>query len=77
MGLQTMCKECVRAYGKLHYATHKEDYINRNRSYREHNREWLNSIKSQLKCSICGEDRIWCFHHTNPSEKCISHDSSS
>jgi hypothetical protein len=70
-GLQTMCKECVRAYGKLHYATHKEDYINRNRSYREHNREWLNSIKSQLKCSICGEDRIWCldFHHTNPSEK--------
>lgn len=43
----------------------------RNRSYREHNREWLNSIKSQLKCSICGEDRIWCldFHHTNPSEK--------
>lgn len=31
-GLQTMCKECVRAYGKLHYATHKEDYINRNRS---------------------------------------------
>ena len=25
-GLQTMCKECVRAYGKLHYATHKEDY---------------------------------------------------
>ena len=30
-----------------------------------------NSIKSQLKCSICGEDRIWCldFHHTNPSEK--------
>ena len=21
-GLQTMCKGCVRAYGKLHYATH-------------------------------------------------------
>lgn len=49
-------KQCVKSvYGKLHYATHKEDYINRNRSYREHNREWLNSIKSQLKCSICGE----------------------
>ena len=63
-------KQCVKSV-KLHYATHKEDYINRNRSYREHNREWLNSIKSQLKCSICGEDRIWCldFHHTNPSEK--------
>ena len=34
-------------------------------------REWINSIKSKLKCSICGEDRIWCldFHHVNPNEK--------
>lgn len=67
-GLQSMCKE---EYKKLHYATHKEDYKNRNKAYREHNREWINSIKSKLKCSICGEDRIWCldFHHVNPNEK--------
>lgn len=66
-----MCKECTKEYKKLHYATHKEDYKNRNKAYREHNREWINSIKSKLKCSICGEDRIWCldFHHVNPNEK--------
>lgn len=70
-GLQSMCKECTKEYKKLHYATHKEDYKNRNKAYREHNREWVNSIKSKLKCSICGEDRIWCldFHHVNPDEK--------
>lgn len=66
-GLQSMCKECTKEYKKLHYATHKEDYKNRNKAYRE----WINSIKSKLKCSICGEDRIWCldFHHVNPNEK--------
>ena len=50
-------KQCVKSVLEpmANYTTHKEDYINRNRSYREHNREWLNSIKSQLKCSICGE----------------------
>ena len=33
--------------------------------------DFIKSIKSTLKCEICGENRPWCldFHHINPEEK--------
>lgn len=39
------------------------------------NHVWLSTIdyniKSYLRCSICGESRLWVldFHHVNPDEK--------
>ena len=38
---------------------------------RKKNQDFLNSIKSDLKCKECGEDRFYCldFHHKNPKEK--------
>lgn len=67
-GLQTACKECMAEYNRLHYQKNKEIY---SAKAKENIREYIHSIKSQLKCSVCGEDRYWCldFHHTNPSEK--------
>lgn len=70
-GLQSHCKECVKIYKKKHYEENKEQYKIRNQSYREHNRDRLNRYKETLKCSVCGESRIWCldFHHTDPNTK--------
>lgn len=70
-GLQTACKECMAEYNRLHYQRNKEIYSAKAKENVQNIREYIQSIKSQLKCSICGEDRYWCldFHHTNPSEK--------
>jgi len=39
--------------------------------WRNKNREWFKSLKTTLKCKICGEDRVPCldFHHRDFSEK--------
>ena len=38
---------------------------------RERNRQWLEDLKSQLKCEKCEESRYWLldFHHLDPNEK--------
>lgn len=58
-------------YNRLHYQKNKEIYSAKAKENVQNIREYIHSIKSQLKCSVCGEDRYWCldFHHTNPSEK--------
>lgn len=70
-GHQCHCKECVREYKKKHYQEHKEDYLARNISYREKQRDNLDFLKSKLVCSKCGESRWWLldFHHLDPTEK--------
>ena len=69
--LQTARKECMAEYNRLHYQRNKEIYSAKAKENVQSIREYIQSIKSQLKCSICGEDRYWCldFHHTNPHEK--------
>lgn len=70
-GLQTQCKACVKLYKQKHYSENKSYYIEKAKAYRQKGRENLNEYKSNLICSICGEDRWWLldFHHTNPDEK--------
>lgn len=41
-GLDSRCKECVRAYSKYHYENNKEKYHERAAQWREDNRELLN-----------------------------------
>ena len=38
---------------------------------RERNRQWLEDLKSRLKCEKCKESRYWLldFHHLDPNEK--------
>lgn len=46
--------------------------MNKNQSNRRKElKVWFWDYKSQLKCSICGEDHPACieFHHTDPSKK--------
>lgn len=69
----TNSKECMAEYNRLHYQKNKEIYSAKAKENVQNIREYIHSIKSQLKYSVCGEDRYWCldFHHTNPSEKGI------
>ncbi len=38
---------------------------------RQHRKEWIKEVKSNLHCLHCGMNRIECldFHHRNPNEK--------
>lgn len=60
---------------RKHYVNNKEKYLEssrRNRPIKNRQRGlWVQEIKSQLGCKICGENRIPCldFHHRDPSEK--------
>ena len=70
-GLQSHCKECVKAYKKKHYEENKQYYLDKAKAYRQTCRENLNNYKSSLVCTKCGENRWWLldFHHENPEEK--------
>ena len=56
-GLQTACKECMAEYNRLHYQKNKEIYSAKAKENVQNIREYIHSIKSQLKCSVCGENR--------------------
>lgn len=58
-------------YNRLHYQKNREVYNSKAKQNVRDLHEYVNSIKSSLKCSVCGEDRWWCldFHHLDPNEK--------
>lgn len=58
-GLQSFCKPCNRAYQQAHYATNKEDYLERNKRVVAETREWLAAYKTGKPCTDCGG----VFHH--------------
>ena len=70
-GYQYYCRECEKVYKKKNYLHTKERYLERNSEIRERNKAFLKEIKSELKCSMCGEDHpaTLDFHHRDPQEK--------
>lgn len=70
-GRSSICKSCFSLYRNKHYQENKEYYKSKAKNYREKTRKLFNEFKSNLKCSICGENRWWLldFHHLDPSEK--------
>jgi hypothetical protein len=69
--LTSWCKVCIRNSSNKHYINNKEKYSSKQEKIRKEKREWLNKIKSTLKCEQCGENHIATldFHHVNPNEK--------
>lgn len=49
----------------------KDKYKAANARRRARNRRWVEEIKKDLRCEICGESRHWVldFHHKDPSVK--------
>lgn len=70
-GYQCACKECMAEYNRIHYLKNKEIYNIKAANQSKECVEYMRSIKEQLKCSKCGENRWWMldFHHINPKEK--------
>lgn len=70
-GLQSMCKECRKAYHRKHYLANKAKYKNQSDKRKKDLREEFNEYKKTLCCSKCGENRWYVldFHHRNPKEK--------
>lgn len=58
-------KEYIREYDHQRYLANKR---------RLDMREWVNEIKSKLKCCKCPESEVICldFHHLDPLEKDIN-----
>jgi len=46
-------------------------YLATKQKRKQNIRTWFNSLKKELKCKKCGEDRwyVFDFHHKNPEEK--------
>lgn len=71
--LQTYCKACQAIKHKAWYEKNK---INRRQQIYDRRKElqsWLQNLKKELdlKCSVCGENRlpVLDFHHRDPNEK--------
>lgn len=64
-------KQLQTEYQKEHFQQNKKTYSAQLRKRREDRAKWFVSLKSQLKCEICGEDHPACldFHHSNADEK--------
>ena len=69
--LTSWCKICVRDYTKKNYISNKEKIISKQKEIRKEKREWINNIKSTLKCEKCDENHIAVldFHHIDSNEK--------
>ena len=63
--------EETRAYYKEHYRKNKEFYKNRSRTRQKQSRVYLNKVKDESTCLVCGEADNCCldFHHRDPSLK--------
>lgn len=70
-GYQSVCKECMAFYNKMHYINNKEIYIMNSKKQTQVCKEYIKSIKENLQCARCGEKRFWVldFHHINSNEK--------
>ena len=72
---RSICKECRRQYTKEHYKQNVQIYKDRARisrpSYVQRNRDFIYSLREELKCTQCGEDHIAVldFHHSDPEQK--------
>lgn len=70
------CLECQKILSKQHYQNNKQIYKERFRSHRIATRIYLQELKKDLKCIICGESDPICidFHHKDKAQKvaCIS-----
>lgn len=53
------------------YYKNRESEINRKNERRKMLQDWLQSVKDDLSCEMCGESHNACidFHHTNNEEK--------
>ena len=60
-GFQYTCKNCQRIYRVKNSVSE----IERNKKKRKELREFINNIKKQHQCEMCGEKRWYCldFHH--------------
>ena len=74
------CKECTRKEDKTRYLLDKDRQEAIKATHKNQVkllRDYIQSIKQNTSCAICGESRWYCldFHHTNPNEKSftISH----
>lgn len=71
-GLCGACKECNKAYHKIHYKKNKQDYLDKSKRRRKKlSKDWA-LFKSTLKCKQCGYDKhpvALDFHHKDPSKK--------
>ena len=65
------CKECQKKMTDNHYNSNKNYYKQRNINRKIEFREWIDDLKSSLKCEHCGENHpaTLDFHHSNPNEK--------
>ena len=73
-GFQSVCKDCKNEYTRIHYQENKEYYIEKRARQKHDSKQWLQDLKSNLKCNRCVEDHIAClqFHHKDPNQKEIT-----
>lgn len=69
-GLQTSCSDCNRQNLKRHYEKNKEHYLDKNIKARSKKRIFIDSIKEELSCKVCGEKESCCldFHHIDDKD---------
>lgn len=71
-GLSYKCKECTRAYNRIHYANNIDYYLLKARKHEAAYKKWWFEYKSKLKCCKCGYKKCVValdFHHRDPSKK--------
>jgi len=64
----------MRRYRRVWYERDKERAKASVRRRRGATREWLKTLKAELRCSQCGESHVACldFHHRDRAEKEVS-----
>ncbi len=69
--LQSWCKDCMNKNRMNRYHINKKKEIEVKIRYKQGLKDFIDSIKSTLKCELCGEDNpiVLDFHHLDPSEK--------
>lgn len=67
-------KEKMRLYRRTWYAKNRAHAKRRVMQRKKELRQWLDSLKEDLKCNRCDENHISCleFHHKNPKKKEIA-----
>lgn len=69
--LSSYCKECNKAYQRLHYEGNKGKYIEQNRTRIQAVKQRFRDYKAERGCSRCEEKHPAClqFHHIDASTK--------
>lgn len=65
------CKSCHKEVRIKNYDKNRQSEKARVKKRKQEIKDWLETLKSDLKCSECSEDHIATlqFHHRNPDEK--------